>query len=71
MDSGLLLLDSLVFTHESEKDEILEGDPKLDPRSDHSLYCVSNFSNQNKGNQNLYHRIAITSELTPSRFFVF
>ena len=68
-DSGLLLPDSLVFTHESEKDEIFGGDPKPDPGSDHSLYCVPLLSNQTKGNQSLYHRIAVTSELTPSRFF--
>ena len=48
-DSGLLLLDSLVFTHESEEDEILGGDPKPDPGSNHSLYCVSLLSNQTKG----------------------
>ena len=67
-DSGLLLLDSLVFTHQSEEDEIFAGDPKPDPGSNHSLYFVPVLSNQTKGNQNLYHRIAVASELTPSRF---
>ena len=47
--SGYLLLDSLVFTHESEEDEILRGDSKTDPGTDHYLYCVSLLSNQTKG----------------------
>ena len=48
MDNGLLLPDSLVFTHESEEDEILEGDPKPNPGPDYSLYCVTLPSNQTK-----------------------
>ena len=51
-DSGLLLPDSLVFTHESEEDDIIGGDPKPDSGSDHSLYCVLLLSNWTKGNQN-------------------
>ena len=68
MDNGLLLPDSLVFTHESEEDEIFGGDPKPNPRSDHSFYCVPLLSNRTKGNQNLHHRIVVTSELILSRF---
>ena len=33
-DSGLLLFDFLVFTRESEEDEILGGDPKPDSGSE-------------------------------------
>ena len=47
-DSGLLLSDSLVFTHKSEQDEIFGGDPKPDPGSGHSLYCLPLLSNQTK-----------------------
>ena len=47
-DSGLLLPDSLVFTHKSEEDAIVGGDPKPNPGSDHYLYCVSLLSNQTK-----------------------
>ena len=54
-DSGLLLPDFLVFTHESEEDEIFGGDPKPDLGTNHSLYCVPLLSNQTKENQNLYH----------------
>ena len=68
-DNRLLLPDSLVFTNESEEDEILGGDPKPDPRSEHSLYFVPLLFNQTKGNQNLCHKIAVTSELTPSHCF--
>ena len=49
LTSGLLLPDSLVFTHETKEDEILGGDPKTDPGSDYSLYCVPLLSNQTKG----------------------
>ncbi|XP_057547223.1 RNA polymerase II C-terminal domain phosphatase-like 5 [Amaranthus tricolor] len=59
-DNRLLLPDSLVFTNESEEDEILGGDPKPDPRSEHSLYFVPLLFNQTKGNQNLCHKIAVT-----------
>ena len=48
-DSELVLLDSLVFTHESEEDDIIGGDPKPDPGSDRFLYCVPLLSNQTKG----------------------
>ena len=37
MNNGLLLPDSLVFTHKSEEEDIIEGDPKPDPGSDHYL----------------------------------
>ena len=45
-DSGLLLPDSLVITHESEEDEIFGGDHKPNQGSYHSLYCVPLLSNQ-------------------------
>ena len=70
-DSRHFFPDSLVFTHKSEDNEIFGGDHKPNPELDHSLYCFPLLSNQTKGNQNLYHRIAVTSELTPSWFFFF